>query len=202
MSRRISSPGSSTCIPSSGHSLLRRIQRGIGVGHRLGDENPAAPRANRAGRSARRATDSSRSNGHAGSVIRAAPAPAAKAVIEILPADQPVGEVEAPGRGHLLDRQHMLVDGPHMADLRLDPGLGAAVEIGMLAKPAGHRLVGQVAAGQAGATARRWSSAKCCSARYCPRPFAGLVVECEDALRKAPRLQPATAPASPGRAAD
>ena len=43
-------------MPSSGHSLLGRIERGIGVGHRLGDENAARSAANRAGRSARRAT--------------------------------------------------------------------------------------------------------------------------------------------------
>src|SRR6185503_1347488 len=78
-----------------------------------------------------------------------ATAPAAEAVVEILAADEAIRQIEAAGGGDFLDREHMLVDRPDMRDLGVDPGRSPAVEIGVLAKPTRHRLVGQVAASEA-----------------------------------------------------
>src|SRR5204863_2669882 len=63
-------------------------------------------------------------------------APAAEAVIETLPADQPVIEIVASSRRDLLDRKHLLIDRPHVRHSRVEPRFGTAREIGMLAEAA------------------------------------------------------------------
>ena len=186
-------------MPSSGHSLLRRIQRGIGVGHRLGDENAAVRRRIELEECAS-GEDSRRSIGPVRIGHPRLAAPAAEAVVEILPADQPVGEVVAALAGTFSTGSTCSSIVHDVSHLRVDPGVGSAREIGVLAKPARHRLVATVAA------ARRTRQPALVEREMLPRlifpwPFARLRGGSAGRRRLARVARPSTGSASPGRAA-
>ena len=164
---------------------------------RLGDENAAARRRIELekARLRRRQLELERP-GRVGDP--GAPAPAAKAMIEPLPADLRSLRSKRPFAGTLATGRTC----SSIAQARVtcvSIRVSAAWEIRMLAKPARHRFGGSVAAGQAQRQPSS-SSAKCCSAAIFPRPFAGLVLE-DRRLRARPRCSTCHGTASPGRAA-
>ena len=58
-------------------------------------------------------------------------------MIEILAADPAVAKIESAGGRYLVHRQHIFIDRPAALDLRVEAGVGAAVEIGMVAQATG-----------------------------------------------------------------
>src|SRR5689334_9352772 len=118
---------------------FRRVESGIGVGHRLGDEDATRLRGieleeMRLGRREAKLEGPIRI-AHPGF-----PAPAAEAIVEPLPAHEAIGEVVPPFRRNLVDRQDLFIDCPGAGDPSVEPSFGTAREIGVLAEPARHRI--------------------------------------------------------------
>src|ERR1041385_1700463 len=75
--------------------------------------------------------------------------PTAKSMVEALAADQPVAEIVAPFRRHLINRKHAVIDRPSNAHLGVDPRLRPAGKIWVKPEPARHRLARTVVTAKA-----------------------------------------------------
>ena len=91
-------------------------------------------------------------------------------------------------------RKHLFVDGPRTSDTRVDPRLGSTIEVGMLAKAAGHRLVARISAAELNRQAPLVQD-ELLPRLVRPWPFASFVAEAEHGTRlipsfDRPRVQP------------